>query len=650
MAVYPDRIVLKNSTSDRAAIEAAIGEGGVDAIAKGEVVLGLEDNSARLYTKADDGSIVSIGATQTNVVIVSNTEPTVNNDGQPLQDGDLWFNPTTGVLSAYYQGEWDALIAGAPVGQSLGDLTDVLLTDVAEGQFLQYQEAIQKWVNIDVTAVGTVTSVDVTASDGLSSSSQGPITESGVINISMDPSGVVAGSYVSANLTVNSRGQITAVSNGSSGTNPLNSLDALNDVSTDGQDLGDLIQLGPTGQYTPRSVSEILSGSGGESVIRSSFPEYELAGADGFYSDDAGMENDGFTLISNYYFQDEIPSLYLGIDYLGLGLSGMNVIYMNYYGGVGLAPTSSSTYVYSSSGGMTGASQKNLLPFYVSGLYGSATVRRRGWKEVSKFGTTWLVLRGDFSFPSNRANDGYPIEFWLGQNGQVRVVTGAPVGTQPGSILQRDDAAGVVSYGSIVANGEDGINSAGRYEVAYATGLIPGGELEDLQNVSGTASDAQVLAWNSTEGAWKPQTVSGVAGSGANIGFYSVEPQESPGGLCQFSSLGTSGTLQKILAADDAWVVLYANSQSRTADAGRVYGAAAAEGSGVLAEFTLTGGVEQMASPGTSYFNADSNPVTAIYAAVRTTAGVAVDTTLTISAYGMSGVDTIRGGTFGSGL
>ena len=360
MAVYPDRIVLKNSTSDRAAIEAAIGEGGVDAIAKGEVVLGLEDNSARLYTKADDGSIVSIGATQTNVVIVSNTEPVVNNDGQPLQDGDLWFNPSTGVLSAYYEGEWDALIAGAPVGQALGNLTDVLLTDTADGQFLQYQAAIQKWVNVEVTAVGTVTSVDVTASDGLSSDSQGPITETGTINISMDPSGVVPGSYVSANVTVNARGQITAVSNGSSGTNPLNSLDALNDVSTDGQEVGDLLQLGPTGQYTPRSVSEVLSGSAGESEIRASFPEYELAGADGFYSDDAGMEADGFTVINAFYFQAEIPSLYLGIDYLGLGLSGMSVMYMNYNGGMGLSNSVSSSTVITSTGGLNALSSRPL--------------------------------------------------------------------------------------------------------------------------------------------------------------------------------------------------------------------------------------------------------------------------------------------------
>lgn len=650
MAVYPDRIVLKNSTSARATIEAAIGAGGADAIAAGEVVLGLENNSARLYTRADDGSIVSIGATTTNVVIVSSSTPTQNNDAQPLQDGDLWFNPSTGVLSTYYSSTWDAMIAGAPVGQTLADISDVEITNLADSQFLRYDSSSSKWINVDITALGTVTSVDVTASNGLTSDTLGPITDQGAINISMDDTGVIAGSYVAANLTVNSRGQITAVSNGSSGTNPLNSLDALNDVSTAGEVVGDLIQLGPTGQYTPRSVGEILSGSGSGNFVGVSFPEYELAGIDGFYNDDAAMTADGFTVLSNYYFQADIPALYLGVDYLGLGLTGMTVIHMNDRGGIGLSDSVSSSTIVSSTGGLAGARAKPLAPFYVSGMYGSAALRRKGYKEVAKFGTTWLVLRGDFSYPNSQPDSGYPIEFWLGQNGHVRVVTGAPVGTQPGAIPVYVDTAGVVSYGVDVVNGEDGIQAAGRYEVAYAAGAFTGGDLGDLQNVQGSPADAQVLAWNATQGAWMPQTVSGVAGSGANIGFYSVEAQTSTGGVCQFFNLGTSGTLQKILAADDCWVVLYANSQSRTADASRSYGVAAAEGSGVLAEFTLTAGTEQMASPGTSYFNADSTPATAIYAAVRTTAGVAVSTTLTISAYGMSGVDVIRGGTFGSGL
>lgn len=60
MAVFPDRIVLKNSTDDEAIIIAEIETGGVSAITQGEVVLGLTDGAAALYTKDALGAIVTI--------------------------------------------------------------------------------------------------------------------------------------------------------------------------------------------------------------------------------------------------------------------------------------------------------------------------------------------------------------------------------------------------------------------------------------------------------------------------------------------------------------------------------------------------------------------------------------------------------------
>lgn len=60
MAVFPDRIVLKNSTGSEAAIIAAIETGGTDAITQGELVIGLADGSATLFTKDSVGAIVTI--------------------------------------------------------------------------------------------------------------------------------------------------------------------------------------------------------------------------------------------------------------------------------------------------------------------------------------------------------------------------------------------------------------------------------------------------------------------------------------------------------------------------------------------------------------------------------------------------------------
>ena len=60
MAVFPDRIVLKNSADTQAEIIAAIETGGTDAITQGEIVLGLSDGAAALFTKDALGAIVVI--------------------------------------------------------------------------------------------------------------------------------------------------------------------------------------------------------------------------------------------------------------------------------------------------------------------------------------------------------------------------------------------------------------------------------------------------------------------------------------------------------------------------------------------------------------------------------------------------------------
>lgn len=93
MAVFPDRIVLKNSTDSQAAIETAIEAGGTDEIAQGEIVLGLETGSARIYTRDASGNIVVTSGTVASIddlndVDTSTVAPT---DGQVL----AWDNAAT---------------------------------------------------------------------------------------------------------------------------------------------------------------------------------------------------------------------------------------------------------------------------------------------------------------------------------------------------------------------------------------------------------------------------------------------------------------------------------------------------------------------------------------------------------------------------
>jgi len=654
MAVFPDRIVLKNSEETRAEIEAQIGTTGDSAITQGEIVIGVNDNDVRLYTKSANGDIVSLGSTSTNIVIISNDEPTVNNDGQPLSNGDLWFNPATGVLYVYDNGIWTAMIAGAPLEATLAGLSDVQIVSPQDQDILFYSAIENKWVNGEFEA-GTVQSVAISGDNAIEVENS-PITIEGTIDLSLSDTGVVAGSYTAANVVVDRQGRITAISNGSSGSNPLNSLDALNDVNTTGEETGDLLQLSATGFYRPRSISEILAGDNSEvGVIDVAYSTHELVGIDGFYADQAALEADGFTFIAGSIDKDSgvmnltgiVPAVYLSTDYLGLGLTGINTIALDNNGPLMLS--SGSTW----SGGSSGFDLDDVpasIELFIAPWFSPDESRIAGWKEHAAYGTTWLIVRMDVKHQYYRESSGFPLEFWLGQNGQIRVQVGQPVGTQFDLIQVGANKQGIVSLGTTLATGE-GVPTTGRSQTIYNVGSYAGAKLEDVTDVSDIdAQDGQVLAWSEADGAWKPQTVNGIPLSGGNIGFYNIETQLASTGACQFNSIGTSGILQKVESDLDAWVVLYSSSQARMDDSGRAYGVEPDAGSGVLAEYTLTGGVEQLASPGTTYFNSDSTPLGAIYAAVRSTAGVDVDATVTLSVYGMSGVNVIRGGTFGSGL
>lgn len=93
MAVFPDRIVLKNSSDSEASIISAIETGGTDAITQGELVIGLSSGSASLYTKDSIGDIVTIsgsggGGGSTGVVYWGGGDFTTGtSDGQPADGG-----------------------------------------------------------------------------------------------------------------------------------------------------------------------------------------------------------------------------------------------------------------------------------------------------------------------------------------------------------------------------------------------------------------------------------------------------------------------------------------------------------------------------------------------------------------------------------
>lgn len=231
-------------------------------------------------------------------------------------------------------------------------------------------------------------------------------------------------------------------------------------------------------------------------------------------------------------------------------------------------------------------------------------------------------------------------------------ITAAANGTGGGGATSIDDLTDVDTTTTPPTDGQvlTWDNANGQWEPANSTG---GGasSIDDLTDVDTSTTPPntnQALIWNGTT--WVPGDVAaGGGGGGSGAGIYLTETQVASGGVANFVGLGYSGILQKVTSDLAAWIVLYSSAAERTADAGRAYNTDPTPGSGVLFEAYVTAGGTVVATPGTTYMNNDVTLTEAIYAAVRDQAGVAVNASVTFSAYGLAAITSVVGGTFGSG-
>jgi len=176
-------------------------------------------------------------------------------------------------------------------------------------------------------------------------------------------------------------------------------------------------------------------------------------------------------------------------------------------------------------------------------------------------------------------------------------------------------------------------------------GAVSINDLTDVDTNTTQPTSDQVLVWDGSN--WVPGNQ--VAG-GSGAGIYLTETQLASGGTADFVGLGYSGILHKVTSDLAAWIVLYSSDAERTADASRAYDTDPTPGSGVLFEAYVAAGGTVIATPGTTYLNNDATLTEAVYAAVRSQAGIDVDATVTFSAYGLAAITSVSGGTFGSGV
>ena len=132
---------------------------------------------------------------------------------------------------------------------------------------------------------------------------------------------------------------------------------------------------------------------------------------------------------------------------------------------------------------------------------------------------------------------------------------------------------------------------------------------------------------------WIAQTGGGGAGLQARstVAVTTASLADSAIGNVTFTGAAKGYVLYKIQTTGAAWVRIYTDISSRTADASRAEGVDPAAGAGVVAEVITTAAQTILISPGTLGFNNETSPVTEIYAAVTNKTGGTATITVTLT-------------------
>lgn len=660
MAVFPDRIVLKNSTDAEAAIITAIESGGTDEITQGEIVLGINTTDVKFYTKAGDGSIVSLGGTAFEVV----------GDLTPQLGGNLDVNGNY-IVSA---SGGDVVIAPDTTGGFVvrGNDTDGSITlnctANTHGVTIQappHSDAATYTLTLPSSA-GTAGQV-LTSQGGSQLTWEDAATGGSTIQTLSDVGDVLSYAGISPVGTWND--EIVTITTGGSdfpdaagewasyeGSPPGTSYLMLNltdSNSVDHSTLLDLVVANPT-DY---SFKLRVNGGSVTPLVTLTAATLQSVGAGRYRLDFNTSDLDPATYNQGGYSTSS-PS------------GGGNGPFSNTLE-LELRLTTAFTSPVADGEVLTWVDANNRWePVAPSG--GGASI-----DDLTDVDTTTtpptqdqvLVWNGTSWVPGDQTGNGGSIAGTILQKEETQTASaGAATFTELGESgllvsLSTTADAWVVLYPTAAdrtadasrAYGDDPAPGSGVLAEFYVTtsGAVlasPGTTYFNNDTVSTNALYAAVrdqaganVAADITIKAYVHQGFGGVGTA------RTTDSGTAASGLLTLTGMGQTGQFCTVTSSLDAWVVFYGSEADRTADNARAFATDPTPGSGVQAEFYIAAGTTVLATPGSTYFNNDTNPTDAMYLAVRDTGGSAVNSLVTVTVYAETSYTGISGGTFGSG-
>jgi len=164
----------------------------------------LSGDSGSSQTIADGNTVDIAGGTYISTVASATDTLTVNHDTTSRSD-------TTSSASPGYGGTFDVI--GSVTTNATGHVTAVDVETITMPSAESYTWTLTADSGTNQT-INSGNTVDIAGGTGLSS----VVGATDTVTINLDNTGVTAGSYTSANITVNAQGQITAASDGGAGT------------------------------------------------------------------------------------------------------------------------------------------------------------------------------------------------------------------------------------------------------------------------------------------------------------------------------------------------------------------------------------------------------------------------------------------------